>query len=130
MTFGAGERHPLGGRTPRMSKVEDTVSQAEIVVPEKPWLFQPGQSGNAGGRSKWQRRLAELVEARESPETVCDVLQAMRLAALDGDTKAAKVYLDAVGVEKVTAGASLIPPELLEDAPDEVLVWIRKKRGG
>ena len=94
--------------------------------------FLKGFTGNAGGRrSKWQRLVARAVAKQETPDRVCKLIDAMWTAATEErDPAAANAYGNLVGVSKLMAGSDLIPPELFEDAPDEVLVWIRRKRGG
>ena len=86
----------------------------------KPW--QPGQSGNPTGQSKYALSLRKAIQAQETPEFVCAVVAAMREDAMAGGKSApaaAKVYFEAVGLPKVE------PEKIdLKDAPDEVVTWL------
>jgi hypothetical protein len=61
--------------------------------------FTKGQSGNPAGASRHAVALRRAIEAKESPDRVLEVIDAMRTCALQGDAKAASVYLKAVGAE-------------------------------
>jgi hypothetical protein len=72
----------------------------------KPWLeqykFQPGQSGNPGGRRKGSRnltaRLREIVEreAKDGKDYGDLVMEALVKAAKKGDVKAIAIMLDRI----------------------------------
>jgi hypothetical protein len=89
--------------------------------------FVPGQSGNPEGQSKYAVTLRKAIEAQETPERVCDVIDAMRTQALAGEKSspaAAKVYLGAVGVKLDGSATTKVD---LSDAPDEVMAYLRGK---
>ena len=84
-----------------------------------------GPSPNPTGVSKYQTQLRKAIEAKESPERVLEVIDAMRTMALSGNVKgapaAAKVYLGAVGLKMETTKVDLT------DAPPEVMEYLRGK---
>lgn len=61
------------------------------------WLkpVPPGVSGNPAGVSKERRELYQAIEKREVPKVLA-LLNALYERALDGDTIAAKLWLDQV----------------------------------
>lgn len=85
----------------------------------KPW--KPGQSGNPTGVSRYAKDLRAAINAQETPDRVCAVIDAMRMQALAGEKSspsAAKVYLEAVGVKAEPVKVDL------SQAPDEVVAWL------
>lgn len=85
--------------------------------------FAKGVSGNPGGSSKRARLYRRAIEKQETPDDVARVVAAMRHAAInDGDTTAARVYLEAVRVigrhadesQTVEAALTLVNAMLVE----------------
>lgn len=65
--------------------------------------WKPGSSGNPLGMSKYHYELRQAVERQETPERVCQVVDAMFKMALKGtkaSPAAAKAYAMLVGVEQ------------------------------
>jgi len=92
--------------------------------------FEPGVSGNPGGRPKKVQAYRAAILQQETVERVCEVVNAMREGALAGGKSApacAKVYLGACGIS--TEGK---PDEDFADAlraaPPEVVEFIAKLR--
>lgn len=65
----------------------------------KPTRWKPGQSGNRSGLSPYALALRDALEKQETVKRVMRVIRATRIAALDGDARAAKVYLSVVGLD-------------------------------
>jgi hypothetical protein len=92
------------------------------------YKWQPGQSGNPSGLSSAQRRrfdsVQKLLDKEQSPEKVAEVIEKLRLMALDGHVPAAGLYLDRV-IGPVKRETEEEPN--LKDAPVEVLEWLSKQ---
>ena len=58
--------------------------------------FEPGTSGNPGGRPRKLRELEEAIQAAHGVPEVLEVLGKVREQALTGDMNAAKIDLDRV----------------------------------
>lgn len=109
-----------------MSAVDQTDRQ-----PGHPNLLGPRwkegcPSPNPGGKSSYQRSLEAAIQKQETPERVCAVIAAMHEDAVAHEKfspAAAKVYLQAVGVE-----LNKVPPPVdLSDVPEEELRVLREK---
>ncbi len=112
------------------------VSVPQKVIPPGLRPFKPGQSGNPGGLSKYERRLRRMIRKQEKPALVCQVIEAMRLQALAGDKSsppAAKVYLAAVGVDMKPKTDLQEVLEAMRAAPEGVVDWfvgVKGRMGG
>ena len=87
----------------------DGAPQSTLAEAGRATWWQPGQSGNPGGLTRAERDYRTVIKAalrgQETPERVCEVVNAMRKQALAGGKTApaaAKVYLEAVGVKAET----------------------------
>ena len=72
-----------------------------IVERGRATQFKPGPDPrrSAGTISSYERSVRGAIQRQETPERICEVVDAMRSAALQGDAKAAAVYLKTVGAE-------------------------------
>lgn len=89
--------------------------------------FAPGMSGNPGGRPKQVTAYRVAIQKQETPERVCEVVDAMRTQALLGGKTApacARVYFEAVGLPLGKPDDDL--SEKLRDAPPEALDFLSK----
>jgi len=58
--------------------------------------FSPGVSGNPSGRPKGSGTLARAIRQAYGRDRVLEILEVLRGKALEGDTTAARLYLDRV----------------------------------
>jgi len=85
--------------------------------------FQPGQSGNPGGRPKVLVELETVLNEHPTIEAVHAIFAKLRRLAMAGDVRAAKVYLDRV-MGPVRPVGYVITQDDLVNAPDEVIRWL------
>ena len=88
---------------PEVIKAEEITVNTDLIQVEKPYLFQPGQSGNPKGKPKGARHFSTLI--REAVQKVAegdaepqDILMVKALAkkAKEGDLKALDMVFDRV----------------------------------
>ena len=81
------------------------------------------ESPNPTGKPKRILEIDAAIRKAEGPKQVCAVLKAMRLAALNGDAMAAKIYL-----ERVLGAVPKPPADDSESSPPTVLnVYVTDK---
>lgn len=95
------------------SKKNSTETENAVIKTEnKPWQFQPGQSGNPKGKPKGTKHKAtQAVSSLLEGETEALTRKAVELA-LEGDTAALKLCLDRIAptLKSVTPSISLDIP--------------------
>ncbi len=84
--------------------------------------FQPGHDPRRGnGISRYESEVRKALQAQEPPERVCEVVAALHAAAVGGDAKAAKVYLDVLGAspsdaDRIIKGVAAHLDQLMREA--------------
>lgn len=104
-------------KLPKPAKVATTQeSEKQIKNKDKPWLFQPGQSGNPKGRPPKGFSITESVKALldENPEVKQVITEKIVAMAKAGDIQTIRTlwaYMDGMPQQKtdVTSGGKPIP---------------------
>jgi hypothetical protein len=81
---------------------------------DKPWLFQPGQSGNPLGRSRVPNPIYEAIRGTVTPEIAADIANRLTDAARKGSIKSAAFLLRAFP----NGAFPILPGTKIDNAPD------------